>query len=146
MELRVYELPDELSALTANGAPGSPRPISLAELLSTGILRRSKYSEGVSSDEAPAYHDTLRHPKRPDHTTIHTHPIPPSPGRGNNIGDRMILNTSLPIHGSREIPYEFAYVLAAANHSAKERTRRTDMNGIVAHAKTPSCTWYRIRH
>ena len=57
-ELRVYELPEELSALTANDTPGAQRPLSLAELRSTCILRHSEYSEGVSSDAAPAYHDT----------------------------------------------------------------------------------------
>ena len=36
------------------------------------------------------------------------------------------------------MPYEYAYVLAAVNHSAKEWTRRTDLNGFVAHVK-PRC-------
>ena len=78
--MSVYEHTGEISALTANDAPGYPRPLILDELRSTCILRQSKYSEGVSSDEAPAYHDALRHPERPDHTPGHTSPFPPFTG------------------------------------------------------------------
>ena len=37
-QFAVFELPDEISPLTVADAPGSPHPLSLGELHSTGIL------------------------------------------------------------------------------------------------------------
>ena len=42
------------------------------------------------------------------------------------------------------MPYEFAYILAAVNHSTKVWTRRTDFNVFVAYAETSSRRWSRI--
>ena len=59
-ELCIYELPDEMSALTVNDTPGAPRPLSLAELHSSGVLRHAAKCAAASSDEAPAYADFIR--------------------------------------------------------------------------------------